>query len=561
MKPHKSWQIAEAPSPEFSLNLNNSPLQPLVAHVLYNRGIRSDKQAYEFLHPLEAHFSDPMQIPGTSRSIERIFSEIRKGGPIGVFGDFDVDGLTGTAIMVHALRHIGGKVMPYIPHREHDGHGLSIKGIQAFRDAEVELIVTVDTGTTAHKEIGIAKDAGIDVIVTDHHLPDASLPPAYSIVNSTLSSEGSQTAFAGAGIAFKVSQALLKAAGQDFPSSLLSLSAIGTIADSVSLTNENRLIVSAGLHELEKTNHIGLRELIRRVRPNGTEKRLTAEFIAYQIVPRLNAPGRLGDAEPSLQLLITEDKQEAQILTSRIDALNIKRRQLSASVAEIAYKQMKEQEGSFIRVIECKGVPVGLLGPIAGRMAEEYGLPVIAYTTSEGLIRASARSIPELNIHEILNSAGSLLERSGGHSQAAGFTAKPENINAALEIMERCAAWAKLKDDEHSYISIDAEVSLDILTPSIWRQFSRMEPFGTDNPSPLLAARRVSINNVRSIGNGQHIRLVLDQNGSRVGAIGFNLGDAYLGSGLVDIVFELRSDAWRGRTQYELGLKDIRAAS
>ena len=560
----RAWTVSQPPPDGFRLDFDGlTPANPaLAARLLYNRGVRTREAARRYLNGSFDDLADPMRLPGMELATRRIMAAIRAGDPIGVFGDFDVDGLTGTAIVISAIRILGGKALPYIPHREQDGHGLSLRAIESFRAAGVKLIITVDTGTTATAEIAAARAAGIDTVITDHHLPDGELPDAVALVNPNLPGDDESTNLAGAGVAFKLAQSLCLAAGRELPSAFLALAALGTIADAAPLTGENRVLVRSGLEELGRTTHAGLQALLARSRSRGSFGRPDTELVAFQIAPRLNAPGRLGDAEPSLQILTTDDPVEAEILAARLDSANDERRRLSELLWKEVERQLRDRgTDSSVLSVSCSGYPAGLLGPLAGRLCERYGKPAIAYVEVDGFARASVRSTPGFDIHGALAPLGGQLVRFGGHARAAGFTVAMGYLDAVLGEVERTAAWANLRGPETPPLKADAEATLDGLGASMWDFVRRMEPFGEANPQPLFIARSLSPVSVKTVGaQGKHLRLTLEQGGKRVDAIGFGLGSTSLGDGRVDAAFELRSDSWNGRIRYELGLRDVQPA-
>lgn len=562
----RKWQIAEPPPPGFRLDLGflgSGVRGTLPARLLWNRGVRSDADVVGYFSSGLDDFLDPNALPDMEKAVERIHQAIAGGETVGVFGDFDVDGLTGTAIMLRAIRSLGGKAVPYIPNRETDGHGLSNQAIDSFSGAGVSLITTVDTGSTAVDEISYAKTLGIDTVVTDHHLIETDRPAAVAIVNPHVGSEGSENSvdYSGAGVAFKLAQALYKVAGAPFPEELLPLAALGTIADIVPLVSENRALVREGLRVLGQTDLPGLRALLDISRAPGASGRPTAELISFYVAPRLNAPGRMGDAEPSLQILSTDDVSEARALADRLDADNTKRRSLSEKAWEHATTQFDVNSDDPIVAVNCDGFPMGLLGPLAGRLNELTGKPAIAYQHVNGFARASCRSNTVLDLHAALSTHSDKFERFGGHARAAGFSIKDEMLADLLDDLRKHAAWGALGAPAVPTLHADAEVRLEDLTVSTWNFVSAMEPFGEANREPVLITYGAVPLDVRTVGvGGKHLKISFDADGRRIDSIGFGLGDRELGTGAVDIVFQLRSEVWRGKTRHQLGLRDIRPA-
>jgi len=557
----RKWQIAEPPPPGFRLDLGFQSAGvrgPLPARLLWNRGVRNNVDAVEYFSSGPDDFLDPLELPDMAPAVNRISKAVDDNETIGVFGDFDVDGLTGTAILIRMIRSLGGKAIPYIPNREIDGHGMSKQAIDSFQNAGVTLITTVDTGSTAVEEIAYAKQLGIDTVITDHHLMETDRPDAIAIVNPHIASSES-VGYSGAGVAFKVAQALSENAGGKFPKELLPLAALGTIADIVPLVSENRTLVKEGLKVLGQTELAGLRALLDISRPAGASGRPTTELVSYYMAPRLNAPGRMGDAEPSLELLTTNNVSEAHALANRLDADNLKRRSLSEKVWEHASTQFDIKSDDPIVAVRCDGFAMGLLGPLAGRLSELSGKPSIAYQVVAGLARASCRSNESLDLHMALSNHTNRFERFGGHARAAGFSIKIEFLPSLLDDIRKRTAWSALTTPALPALHADAEVKLEDLTISTWNFISSMEPFGEGNQQPVLVTYGAIPLDVRTVGvGGKHLKISFEANGRRIDSIGFGLGDRPLGSSSVDIAFQLRSETWQGKTRHQLGLKDIR---
>ena len=559
----RKWQIAEPPPPGFRLDLGFQSAGvrgPLPARLLWNRGVRNNVDAGEYFSSGPDDFLDPLELPDMAPAVDRISKAVDGNETIGVFGDFDVDGLTGTAILIRMIRSLGGKAVPYIPNREIDGHGMSKQAIDSFQNAGVTLITTVDTGSTAVEEIAYAKQLGIDTVITDHHLMDTDRPDAIAIVNPHIASSES-VGYSGAGVAFKVPQALSENAGGKFPKELLPLAALGTIADIVPLVSENRTLVKEGLKVLGQTELAGLRALLDISRPSGASGRPTTELVSFYMAPRLNAPGRMGDAEPSLELLTTNNVSEAHALANRLDADNLKRRSLSEKVWDHASTQFDIKSDDPIVAVRCDGFAMGLLGPLAGRLSELSGKPSIAYQVVAGLARASCRSNESIDLHMALSNHANRFERFGGHARAAGFSIKIEFLPSLLDDIRKRTAWSALTTPALPALHADAEVKLEDLTISTWNFVSSMEPFGEGNRQPILVTYGAVPLDVRTVGvSGKHLKISFEANGRRIDSIGFGLGDRPLGSGSVDIAFQLRSEIWQGKTRHQLGLKDIRPA-
>lgn len=570
----------------------------LPSRLLFNRGIRTAPAARDFLNPALDRLEDPFGLPDMQNAALTLWQACRDGQKVGICGDFDVDGLSGTAIIVAAVRALGGRPVPYIPHREQDGHGVSMAAVRALCEAGVKLMVTVDTGSTDVAEIAAARAGGMATIITDHHLPGpggaGAWPDAVAIVNphraggagtlrpglvqdqadgKTTSFDSSRTAppLSGAGVALKLAQAACSLAQVTVPEEALALAALGTIADSVPLRGDNRVIVRFGLEALGKTRHAGLRALLDHSRAQASAGRPDTELVSFQLAPRLNSAGRLGDAGPSLRLLTTADAVEADALASRLDALNQERRRLSEAAWDEARGQLQVMDASApVIVVRCDSVPPGLLGPLAGRLCELHGRPAIAVgaftgpqaSAADRAVKASARSTPGFDIHAAVAAQSGLLERFGGHARAAGFTVQEGNLAAVLEGIRRQAAWSALGAPARPEVEADCDARLEELGVSLWDFVEAMAPFGEGNPAPLLISRRVQPLQVRTMGaTGRHLRVTLEENGRTFDAVGFGLGGAPLGSGTVDIAYGLRTAIWQGRVRRELDLKAVRPSA
>ena len=558
------WRVAEPPPDGFRLDLAGigGPSGPLPARLLYNRGITTDRQAREFLNPDLGGLSPPFDLPDMDAASTRLLSAATAGERIGIFGDFDVDGLTGTAILVDTIARLGGDALPYIPHREKEGHGLTVEAVRSFRNSGATLIVTVDTGTDATAEVDAATRAGIDTIITDHHVATDVLPAAVAIVNPNLSdSPGGE--LTGAGVAFMLGRAMFELAGTEQPAFHTALAALGTIADRGPLLGDNRRIAKAGLAELGRTGHAGLQALKEVSGPAGKWINPTAESVAFQLAPRLNAPGRLGDATPSLTLLTTEDPDRARELARRLDSTNRERRKLGAELHRLASVQIAgETARTAIAAVIFHGVSAGLLGPLAGRLCESMGKPAIAVSVADGVARGSARSVAEFDIHSALKASEALLMKFGGHARAAGFTTTASSLDQVLDAVNGLAEWNMMGVEPQREISVDYEIGFNELGASTWDFMRMLGPFGEGNPEPVIVTRGLNASNVRTVGaGGQHLRVDLESAGSSFPAIGFRLGSAPLGKGIVDAAYTPTENVWRGRRIRELGLLDIRPSA
>ncbi|MFQ6028134.1 MAG: single-stranded-DNA-specific exonuclease RecJ [Dehalococcoidia bacterium] len=555
-RPAKQWQLAET-SQSHTLPPD---LSPMAARVLLARGISSAEQLQFFLEPPHRLPHDPLRLHGMDRALQRLYRAIQQGEKVGIFGDFDVDGVTGAAIITEGIASFGVPVIPYLPHRVEEGHGLSADAVQHLADAGASLIVTVDCGITSVEEVAQARSRGVDVIITDHHTPPALLPDAEAIINPKMADN--QYPFehlSGAGLGFKLIQGLFQYHGQPWSRGLLELAALGTIADLVPLVDENRYLVQQGLAELAKTQRVGLRALYQRAGIDPSV--LNAETVSFQIAPRLNSPGRMSHAENSLQLLTTTSPEEADALAEQLEALNQDRRDLTEQAYAVAYDQVQQQEYMpSLLLVSNQHLTPGISGLVAGRLAEAFHRPsvVLAATDEEQLV-ASGRSIPEFDLIKAFTTCQDLFVRYGGHSQAAGFTIRRDRLPLLEERLLAVAAELLGEGDLQPLLAIDAEVKIADLTEDFIRWLNSLEPFGKANPQPVFLTRRLQVKDLRYLGKaGQHLRLRLRQGDQEITALAFNQADHWVDVPYLDLVYTVTIDRWRGTETVNLKVLDFK---
>ena len=566
------WRVAEPPPEGFYLDLEKvAPTGALsiVSSLLYNRGIRTDVDAQSFLFDGLDSMHDANVLPGIDEAVGTILEAVRNNEGIGILGDFDADGITATAIIVLTLRKLGIEPRYHLPHREIEGHGISKEALDRFHDQGVSVIITVDTGITAFDEVEYAKMLGIRTVITDHHLPQGGrLPDAAAVVNRHLSDDSRLADFCGAATAFKLALALLAEAQMAPAPELIPLAAVGTLADQTILHGDNRIIVREGLKMLDSNSPLGLIELTRlicgQIRHDGP---FDAEFVTFQLAPRLNAPGRIDSADPSLELLISTDIYQAMQLAGYLDDANRKRR----SIADKAWRAAKPQiekainDGQNVMAIEVDAtLPMGVLGPLAGNASEYSSSPAFAYQVVGGVARASARSVPGFDIHQALDAISGKLERFGGHAAAAGFAAEADLLPEIISHLETQVSWSSLGAaiDERAVKTADAEIRLHQLGYGLWDFVGMMAPFGSGNREPMFLVREAETTDIRYMGRNQdHVRLSLrDDTGRRFHAVGFRMADNLPPTRLVDVVVSLKTDYYRGNRRRELRLHDIAAS-
>ncbi len=562
----KKWKLNDAPA---RTGTADCPLDvpPALAKVLAAQGIETEEQLCLFLNPPHRLPYCPMRLSGMEAALRHIQLAIPTSvlpGPgrrVGIVGDFDVDGITGAAILVEALANFGIEVIPYLPHRISEGHGLSEEAIRFLADRGVELIVTVDCGVSSVTEVELARSLGIDVIITDHHVPPALLPNATAIINPVI--PGSEYPFShlcGAGLALKLAQGLCQLMGLPTPRHLLELVALGTIADMVPLRDENRYLVQEGLVELAQTHRPGLRALYRLARLEG--KPITAETVAFQIAPRLNAAGRMGHAIDSLQLLTTQNSGEAETLAAGLEDQNRQRQHLTR-LAFAAARASVDRLAAIppLIVVEDPAITPGIAGLVAGQLARTYMRPAFALAqVGEDTLVGSGRSIPEFNLVRALDDCADLFVRHGGHAQAAGFNIHSGNVDNMVERLSALAREALIDLQVDPVLNIDAEISLSDLTSQFLAVLAHLEPFGIGNPRPLFLARQLQVKNQWVMGNeGQHLKLLVSDGRQQFPALIFNRAQEWIEkTALVDLVFTISEDTWQGRRQISLMVEDFR---
>ncbi|MCB0107156.1 MAG: single-stranded-DNA-specific exonuclease RecJ [Caldilineaceae bacterium] len=572
----KNWIIHPTAPDHF---LESVAEHRLLAQVLYNRGLQTSSEVKTFLTLDDAVQENPYKLIDMTPAVTRIIKAIEQGQVICVYGDFDADGVTSTALLVSALQAAGARVGPYIPDRVDEGYGLNLDAIERIAQ-QAQLLVTVDCGMRSIGEVDHARALGMDVIITDHHSVGPALPAALAVINPRRKDCPSNAGqLAGVGVAFRLAQAILRAVGsrrnqlssdqiREIEEGLLDLVAIGTVADVMPLLGENRHLVQRGLAQLNRAQRVGLNELFARA--DLTPGHIDATAISFRIAPRLNAAGRLAHAKLAYQLLRTTDPVQAYTLTNELEALNQQRRDLTEQAQRAAELQLAEgsSELSYLYLVHGTAFPAGIVGLVAGRLTERLYRPTLVVEEGEEESRGSARSIPEFDISSALDEVSSLLIRHGGHSRAAGFTIQtaqlPELKVALQEIAEReLSSYPALRPTLH----IDAEVPLDEANWGLQSQFARLEPTGQGNTPPVLLCRHLRVREVRPIGSQkQHLRLVVDSDSNSLvmDAVAFQQGEwaKHLSEGSrVDLAFQLDINEWQGRRRLQMNVDDLRLST
>jgi single-stranded-DNA-specific exonuclease len=550
----KRWETLD----NFQFSYSNFQIDKLLDILLANRGITTKKDKEVFLNPnLEAVTAKLVGIDDKQlqKALKRIKKAIDGKEQIVVFGDYDVDGITGSAILWETLHELGAKVVPYIPHRIDEGYGLSIKGITNLKEQieNIGLIITTDNGIVASKAVDFANEQKIDVIITDHHTTGEKLPDAYAIVHTTN--------LCGAGVAYILSKEIRSLFGTKEEKDVhLELAALGTVADLVPLTDASRAIVKHGLPLLCKTKRVGLIELYKQA---GLEKDVFSVYeIGYVIAPRLNAAGRIESAMDSLRLLCTKSKSRAEILAEQLELTNRERQMVMKKAADHAKEVVHQKEAlKNVLVVAHEEYPPGVIGLVAGKLVEEFYRPSIVLSIGETHSKASARSISGFNIIEFLRTASAHLVDVGGHPMAAGFTIETKNLTILQEFLEGSVDTFITAELLTRVLKIDCDLPLGILDQSLYKAIQYLSPFGMGNPEPVFASRGVTVENMRLLGKeNTHLKLWLKADGKSFEAIAFGMGslasDLQTGS-KIDVAYTLDENTWNGNTKLQLKVKDI----
>lgn len=563
------WQIRDpAPSSVVRDLARQTGLDPILLHILYQRGITTPSEIDIFLAPDLSIGHDPYLLMGMEEAVARIHEAVDAGEPIRIHGDYDVDGVTAVALMVRVLLRLGARVDAHIPHRTEEGYGLSLEAVEKAHAEGIRVLVTVDCGITAGKEAVRARELGLDLIVTDHHTPGPEIPEAIAVINPRRA--GCSYPFkdlCGVGLAYKLACALELPDPEPALLEYLDLVALGTTADVVPLLDENRVFVKYGLPQLGRSRWPGLEALIDRV---GLQReRITANQAVFTLAPRINAAGRMADARDALALLLTDDPFEAAELAKRLDEQNARRRKVDQSTLKRAQEMIDSQggiEGRHALVLCAEDWHPGVIGIVASRLAEIYNLPTVLVAMEGDEGRGSARSVEGFDLYDALAQCAKHLEEFGGHAHAAGLSLARCKIAAFTEALEQVVRNKLKERDLHPTLQVDYEVQLENLTDDLLNGLKRLEPFGANNQQPVLLLRGAALGGPpRRVGpDRSHLKFSVRCSQNRpLDAIGFGMGErtSELASGRVDVVFAFEENEFRGIRRSQLRLKDMREAA
>ena len=541
-------------------------VSPLVARLLHARGVNTLEEARLFWEPRMEDLHDPFLLEGMEPTVDRLERALRDKEKMMVFGDYDVDGITGTALVWRALNSLGGEVGWYLPNRAREGYGISASGVEEAHSRGVSLLVSVDCGITAHAEVELAGSLGIDCIITDHHEPKESLPKAVAVLNPKLA--GSRYPYqelAGVGVAYKMLQGLYARLGLE-PEQLqehLDLVALGTLADIVPLNGENRVLAKFGLEKLRSSRKPGVRALLEVTGLTG--KPLDSGQIVFMLAPRINAVGRIGEAGEALRLLITENQDEALAIAQTLDQENRKRKEIDDQILAEAMEMVRRRidlDEEMVIVLESETWHQGVIGIVASRLVEQFYRPTVLIAVDGDKGKGSARSIPAFHLHEALKSCQEHLLGFGGHKYAAGMSIEAGRIPEFRKKLNLVARETMSPEDLVPNQALDAVVDLDEVDIDTARSFARFAPFGPGNRHPVLAARQLRVVGSPQIVGRNHLKFKVKQKQRVFDSIGFSFGDRLEEiedpDALLDMAFVLEENEWQGQKKLQLRLKDIR---
>lgn len=535
----------------------------LASKILFNRGLKNKDEIIKFLNPKYNDFYDPFLLNDMKKATERILRAIEKDENIWIYGDYDVDGVTSTSLLVNFFFSIGIDVRYYIPNRHTEGYGLNKSAIEYIKEQKGDLIITVDCGITSIEEANFAKSIGIDMIITDHHTPSENLPEAIAVINpNRRDSNYPFKKLAGVGVAFKLVHAISIEFRVELDISLLPIVAIGTVADIVDLMDENRLIVKKGLELIKKSSNIGIQSLIEVT--GLRDKDITSGHIGFIIGPRINAAGRMDSANMGVELFTTNDPDLASDIAKRLDEENKKRQSVERDILEQAEKMIVDNnmENDNVIVLSSKGWHAGVIGIVSSRITEKYHRPsVLISIDDEGIGKASARSIEPLNIYNALKECEDLFLGFGGHSQAAGLSIESENINTFRSNINEIVGNMLDDEDFVKEITVDAIIEAEDISINTVKELETLSPFGMGNSSPVFLFEDAIARDIRAVGKDKtHLKLSLLYKGIDIDSIGFNFG--YLvndieNTDILNIIGTLDINEYMNKKKVQIMIRDI----
>ncbi|WP_087971779.1 single-stranded-DNA-specific exonuclease RecJ [Oceanobacillus rekensis] len=550
------WKYATTVNEVDAITEDMLDLSPTVKKLLQQRGITGTEDARRFLSPDIKNLHSPLKIDSVEKASERVHRAIESNEKILVFGDYDADGVSSTTVLIKTLNELGAVCDYYIPNRFTEGYGPNEDAFKTAAENGYTLIITVDTGIASVHEASIAKQLGIDLIITDHHEPQEEIPDAYVILHPKCSPDYPFQELAGVGVAFKFAQVLLGY----FPKHLLEFAAIGTIADLVPLVDENRILAFYGLHALTISNNPGIKALKRVCKIEGN---VTEEDVGFLIGPRINAVGRLQDADLAVELLLTEDADSAQEMAEEINTINEQRKEIVNEIVKEAELTVKPNETDGVIIVAKEGWNEGVLGIVASKLVRKYDRPaiVMAIKPETGVVKGSARSIPAFDLFQSCMKIKELFTNFGGHSQAAGMTLPIENLELVQGKLNEMIHEELSEDDFKQEITISAELPLEDINQNLVSEIEKLAPFGMKNPKPIILVKEIP-SDARKIGTAKdHLKLQFKKDGVSLDGIGFGMGELYDNispNTPLMIAGELGINEWNGNRKAQILIKDMK---
>ena len=557
---NKKWQICEVDKEKVEKLKSKYGISELLATILVNKNITTQKEIEEFLNPTRNDFFDPFLINDMDIAVERIRKAIETQEKVIIYGDYDVDGITSITVLKSFLKDVGLDVDYYIPNRLEEGYGLNKNAIDEIAKNKYTLMITVDCGISAIEEVNYANSLGIEVIVTDHHEPGEELPKALAVIdNKRKDSKYPFRELAGVGVAFKVSQALAQSMNVKEEEYLkyLDIVCVGTISDIVPLISENRVITKLGIKLLKQTRNTGLKAIIN----SSGYSQINSTTISFGVAPRINACGRMGKAEQALKLLLSKDIYEVNKLTQELNNYNRERQEIEKEIFESVLNKIEQNNLDKNRtiVVGGEGWHHGVIGIVSSKITEKYFKPSILLSFEEdGTGKGSGRSIPGFDLHEALMKCENCLEKFGGHSMAVGLTLKKDKFEQFYEEFEKVAKENKTENIV-PIINVDAKIELNEIDNTVVEDLKQLEPFGEANKMPVFALKNIRIDSIRALSEGKHLKLTLRDNNQIINAIGFNIGELaneYKIGDKVDLAGVLEINTFNGIDNLQINIKD-----
>ena len=558
---NKKWKINDTKTDIIEKIANEFNISRLVANIIANKGLKDTKEIETFLNPTRKDFYDPFLMPDMEDAVERIVKAINDKEKITIYGDYDVDGITSSTVLSRFLEERGVKPDIYIPDRINEGYGLNQNAIESIAENKTNLIITVDCGITAVKEVKFAKELNMDVVITDHHEPGTEIPNTIAVVDcKRKDNKYPFSELAGVGVAFKLIQAIsmrMKLPEEAYLK-YLDIVCIGTISDIVPLVSENRTIAKLGLKLVKQTKNVGLRCLLASI----GYKKIDSNTISFGIAPRVNACGRMGQARKALDLFLTNNIEQARKLTDELNECNVKRQEIEKRISDEAIKMLEnpEEQNAPCIILGKENWHHGVIGIVSSKITDMYSKPSILLCFEDEKAKGSGRSIPGFDLHEALENCNRYIEQFGGHSMAIGITIQKDNFQKFKDDIEEYAKSKNISEIVPE-IQVDEKIQLQDISIKDVEELSLLEPFGEGNRVPLFQISGVKISSIRALSEGKHLKLFLKDDNKFIDAIGFNMGNVankYTIEDKIDLVGGLELNSYNGTEKMQINLKDIR---